>query len=125
MKLVVKDRIKLTLSDKKGNKFMSIGVEKDIPEGMSFEVIADDAYNTASKLLEQKMSTMEEAPQAPQRQQSYGGQQRSGGNRGGSAQVGLCKECGTQMVRGKGGKPYCVPCYIAWKEGQSNSDIPF
>jgi hypothetical protein len=27
-----------------------------------------------------------------------------------------CKKCGAQMVPGKGGKPYCVKCYIAWKE---------
>lgn len=33
-----------------------------------------------------------------------------------------CPKCGSVMIEGRNGKPYCKPCYIAWKkenEGKS------
>ena len=34
-------------------------------------------------------------------------------------QLETCSKCGAQLTMGKSGKPYCVKCYIKWKESQN------
>lgn len=114
VKMVMPERIKLTVSDKKGNMFMSVGLEKDLPEGIGIEAVAEALYQKAAGFVQAKLAEVEISAPAPK--QNYA--PRSNGN--------ACKTCGGQMVAGKNGKPYCVPCYIAWKESQkNNTDIPF
>lgn len=110
-KLIVNDRLKMTMSDKKGQKFVSIGLEKDIPEGMDITLVADDAYMKLSEMLKEKMDAMPEPPAAPAYQPRYNkpAAPASGQN---------CNKCGADMIVGRNGKPYCKPCYISWKKSQ-------
>lgn len=32
------------------------------------------------------------------------------------ASLGKCKDCNSDLLAGRGGKPYCKPCYIKWAE---------
>ena len=36
--------------------------------------------------------------------------------------LGTCTKCGTPLIPGKGGKPYCKPCYVAYAESKKTAE---
>lgn len=79
-----------------------LGIERVEPIDISGrdDTQRDDRHQTEPR---------QQAPQQRPPQQNNGG---------GGDNLGTCKDCGSEMRMGRNGKPYCHPCYVAWKEGQ-------
>ena len=115
MKLINPDRIKITVSDKKGQKFVSIGHEKVIPEGMDVSLVVDDALVRLNEMLEAQMAKLPEPPAQPAYQPKF--QQNQ--------QTGTCPKCSSKLTRGKNGKSdWCYPCWKAKKEAAGGFQQP-
>ena len=115
VKMVVPERIKLTVSDKKGNRFIAIGLEKDLPDGIGFEAVAEALYQKTANFIDQKFALIPDQPEPqPIRSAPQG------------SNLGVCKDCGAPRKLSQNGKPYCSA--LCWKKGNNNrnfTDIPF
>ena len=126
MKLVMPNRIKVTFSDKKGNAFISVGVEQDIPAGMDAEVVGESLYIKAQSIVKSKLDALPDAPEKTYNkpyQKSYNKPKANGGDK--------CPHCPDGIMKiSKAGKPYCsekcwLPENAHLRQPQPESDIPF
>ena len=111
VKMVMPDRVKLTVSDKKGNKFVSLGIEQDIPEGIDVEVAAEALFNKAAGIVKAKMALFPE----PEEKKSFSSNTSTQQARKDSgSDYGNCEKCGAPNKWSfKKSKPYCGA--MCWK----------
>ena len=107
-RMIMPNRVKITVSDKVDQKFLSIGAEMDLPDGVDISVYADNMYNELSTILKKKIDAM---PKPEAKPFSNGGAKKSYGGAKKGVENGLCTICQSPAKTSKKGNQYCSCWY--------------